>query len=75
MTPNQIPQQSHRTRSSVHQALNKAGNGLFSFETARQTLHGFEMMNTIRKGQVQGTEKSDVQGQVALITGLFGVAV
>src|SRR4051812_15511208 len=52
--------------------LTKPGMGFFSFETAWQTLQGFEIMNIIRKGQVQGVEKGDVRGQVAK---LFGVAV
>ena len=68
---NNLIEQDHR----FIKRLTKPGMGFFSFETARQTLHGFEMMNMIRKGQVQGMEKSDVQGQVALITRLFGVAV
>ncbi len=37
-------------------------------------LQGFEIINMIRKGQVQGVEKGDVKGQVALIATLFGVA-
>ncbi len=32
-------------------------------------------MNMIRKGQVQGVDKSDVRGQVVLVARLFGVAV
>ena len=55
--------------------LTKPGMGFFSFETAWRTLQGFEMMNMIRKGQVHGMAKGDVQGQVALIARLFGVAV
>jgi transposase, IS6 family len=30
-------------------------------------------MNMLRKGQVQGVRKGDVEGQVALIARLFGV--
>ena len=55
--------------------LTKPGMGFFSFETAWQTLQGFEIMNMIRKGQVQGVAKGDVEGQVALLSQLFGVAV
>lgn len=32
-------------------------------------------MNMIRKGQVQGVNKGDVRGQVALVARLFAVAV
>jgi hypothetical protein len=49
--------------------------GFFSFQTAWQTLQGFEIMNMIRKGQIQGVAKGDVGGQVSLIATLFGVAV
>jgi transposase, IS6 family len=49
--------------------------GFFSFETAWRTLQGFEVMNMIRKGQIQGVDKGDVRGQVALVTKLFGVIV
>jgi len=49
--------------------------GFFSFETAWRTLQGFEVMNMIRKGQLQGVEKGDVRGQVALVAKLFEVAV
>ncbi len=52
--------------------LTKPGMGFFSFETAWRTLQGFEVMNMIRKGQVQGVAKGDVKGQVALIAKLFG---
>ena len=47
--------------------------GFFSFETAWRTLQGYEVMNMIRKGQVQGIDKEDVRGQVALVARLFGV--
>jgi IS6 family transposase len=49
--------------------------GFFSFETAQRTLQGFEVMNMMRKGQLQGAEKGDVRGQVELIAKLFGVAI
>ncbi len=47
--------------------------GFFSFETAWRTLQGFEIMNMIRKGQLQGVAKGDVRSQVALVAQLFGV--
>ncbi|GAC1349135.1 MAG: hypothetical protein NVSMB27_19400 [Ktedonobacteraceae bacterium] len=49
--------------------------GFFSFETAWRTLQGFEIMNMIRKGQVQGGAKGDVKRQVAFVAQLFGIAV
>jgi hypothetical protein len=47
--------------------LTKLGMGFFSFETAWRTLQGYEMMNMMRKGQLQGMDKGDVRGQVTLV--------
>ena len=47
--------------------------GFFSLETAWRTLQGFEIMNMIRKGQLQGVDKGDVKGQIALVAKLFAV--
>ena len=52
----------------------KPGLGFFSPETAWNTLQGYEVMNMVRKGQVQGGSKGDIMGQMAFISGLFGVA-
>jgi len=49
--------------------------GFFSFETAWRTLQGYEIMNMMRKGQVQGVAKGAVRDQVTLVATLFGVAV
>jgi transposase, IS6 family len=68
---NNLVEQDHR----FIKRLTKPGMGFFSFETAWKTLQGFEIMNIMRKGQVQGVEKGDVRGQVALVAKLFGVAV
>ncbi|BCL80977.1 IS6 family transposase [Ktedonobacteria bacterium brp13] len=68
---NNLIEQDHR----FIKRLTKPGMGFFSFETAWQTLQGFEIMNMIRKGQVQGVDKGEVRGQVALVAQLFGVAV
>ncbi|GHO97491.1 hypothetical protein KSF_075390 [Reticulibacter mediterranei] len=67
---NNLIEQDHR----FIKRLTKPGMGFFSFETAWRTLQGFEMMNMLRKGQVQGVDKGDVKGQVTLIAKLFGVA-
>ncbi len=66
---NNLIEQDHR----FIKRLTKPGMGFFSFETAWRTLQGFEIMNMIRKGQVQGVEKGDVRGQVTLIAALFGI--
>ena len=53
--------------------LTKSGMGFGSFNTARRTLRGFEAMNMIRKGQVQGVEKGDVRASIELVSQLFGI--
>jgi transposase, IS6 family len=50
----------------------KPGLGFFSFESAWRTLQGYETMNMMRKGQLQGVAKGDVRGQVAWVARLFG---
>jgi transposase-like protein len=67
---NNLIEQDHR----FIKRLTKPGMGFFSFETAWRTLQGFEVMNMIRKGQLQGVEKGDVREQVALVAQLFAVA-
>jgi transposase-like protein len=50
-----------------HRFIKKLVNpvmGFSSFNTARRTLRGYEAMNMIRKGQIQGIEKGDILGQV-----------
>lgn len=68
---NNLIEQDHR----FIKRLTKLGMGFFSFETAWRTLQGYEVMNRIRKGQLQGVVKGDVRGQMALVATLFGVAV
>jgi transposase, IS6 family len=55
--------------------LVKPGLGFFSFETAWRTLQGYEIMNMLRKGQMQGVRKGDVNAQISFISQLFGIAV
>src|SRR5262247_3941636 len=49
------------------------GLGFFSFKTARRTIGGYEAMNMIRKGQVEGIGKGDIRGQVRFVADLFEV--
>jgi len=49
--------------------------GFFIFDTAQRTLSGYETMNQIRRGQVNGVNKGDIRVQVHLIESLFGIAV
>jgi transposase, IS6 family len=55
--------------------LVKPDMGFFSFETAWRTLQGYEGMNMMRKGQMQGVSKGDSMRQVVLIAELFGVTI
>jgi len=68
---NNLIEQDHR----FIKRLVKPGMGFFSLETAWRTLQGYEVMNTMRKGQMQGVNKGDIPGQIAFIASLFGVAV
>jgi len=66
---NNLVEQDHR----FIKRLVKPGLGFFSFETAWRTLRGYEAMNMMRKGQIQGVEKGDIRCQVTFIATLFGV--
>jgi transposase, IS6 family len=67
---NNIVEQDHRF---IKRRVNP-GLGFFSFNTARRTISGYEAMNMIRKGQIEGVGKSDIQGQVRFVSNLFMVA-
>jgi len=53
--------------------LVKPGMGIVSIETAERRFQGDEVMNMIRKGQVQRVNKRDIRGQITFIAHLFGV--
>ena len=67
---NNIVEQDHRF---IKRRVNP-GLGFFSYPTAWRTLQGYEMMNMIRKGQIQGVDKGNIQAQNQFIVGLFGLA-
>ncbi|WP_250126738.1 IS6 family transposase [Chroococcidiopsis sp. CCMEE 29] len=67
---NNIIEQYHRP---IKRLVN-VGMGFKSFNTARRTLRGYEAMNMIRKGQIQGIEKGDILGQVEFVSQIFQVA-
>ncbi len=67
---NNIVEQDHR----FIKRLVNPGMGFASFNTARRTLRGYEAMNMIRKGQVQGVAKGDIRAQVGFVSQIFGVA-
>jgi transposase-like protein len=66
---NNIVEQDHR----FIKRLVNPGMGFGSFNTARRTLRGYEAMNMIRKGQINGVEKGNVRAQVEFVSQLFGV--
>ena len=52
----------------------KPGMGFGSFNTARRTIRGYEIMNLMRKGQVLGVPMGAVKERVIFISQIFGVA-
>jgi transposase-like protein len=67
---NNLIEQDHRF---VKRRVN-AGLGFFSFNTAWRTIRGHETMNLIRKGQIAGIGRRDIQRQVKFVSNLFGIA-
>ena len=54
--------------------LVKPGMGFGSFNSARRTIKGYEIMNMMRKGQIRNVEKGAVIERVKFIAEIFGVA-
>lgn len=67
---NNIVEQDHRGIKR----LVKPGMGFGSFNTARRTLRGYEVMHMIRKGQVEKVERGAITQRVRFIAEIFGVA-
>ncbi len=67
---NNIVEQDHRFIKRVV----KPGLGFGSFNSARRTLKGYEIMNMIRKGQIEEVKKGDVKSQIQFIENLFRIA-
>lgn len=53
--------------------LVKPGMEFGSFNTARHTIQGYEIMNMMRKGQIQGVVKGAVKERLKFIAKIFGV--
>jgi transposase-like protein len=66
---NNMIEQEHR----FLQRIIKAGLGFKSFNTARRTITGYEVMHMLRKGQVIGVGKGDVLAQLNFVAQIFGV--
>ena len=67
---NNIVEQDHR----AIRRLVKPGMGFGSFNTARRTIRGYEIMNMMRKGQVVGVPKRAIKERVLFIHRIFGLA-
>ena len=67
---NNIVEQDHRF---MKRKINP-GLGFVSYPTAWRTIQGYETMNMMRKGQIEGAEKGNIQAQNQFIAGLFGLA-
>lgn len=68
---NNIVEQDHR----FMKRRKKLGLGFGSYPTAWRTIKGYETMHMIRKGQIEGVDKGNIQGQNRFIASLFGVNV
>ena len=66
---NNIVEQDHRFIKRRVQP----GLGFHSYLTAWRTIQGYEAVNMIRKGQIEGTDKGDINGQNQFIAKLFGL--
>ena len=67
---NNILEQDHR---AIKRRVN-AKQGFREFQAARRTIHGYEAMHMIRKGQARWVSGSDVRRQIQFINNLFEVA-
>lgn len=67
---NNLIEQDHR----FIKKLVNPGLGFKSFYTARRTIIGYETMNQIRKGQIVGLAKGDIQASIEFVSQIFGVA-
>jgi transposase, IS6 family len=67
---NNFLEQDHR---AIKRRVN-AKQGFREFQAARRTIHGYEAMNMIRKGQVRWVGKTDLRRQIRFIHKLFELA-
>ncbi|WP_009630802.1 IS6 family transposase [Synechocystis sp. PCC 7509] len=66
---NNIVEQDHRGIKR----LVKPGMGFGSFNTARRTIRGYEIMNMMRKGQVVGVPRGAIKERLVFIHQIFGL--
>ena len=60
---------------SLHQTTNTHQEWDFTRLTQHgRSIRGYEAMNMMRKGQIQGVAKGDIRAQVEFLSQIFGVA-
>lgn len=67
---NNILEQDHKESKR----LVKPGMGFGSFNTARSTIKGSEIINMLRQGQIKNVRKGAVTQRVKFINHIFGLA-
>ncbi|MBD1999233.1 DDE-type integrase/transposase/recombinase [Leptolyngbya sp. FACHB-541] len=67
---NNVIEQAHRNIKRIVKPM----MGFKTFNTARRTLSGIEVMNMIRKGQVKGVKPGDKMSRVKFIEAIFEIA-
>src|SRR5262249_31583560 len=67
---NNVIKQDHRSIKR----LVRPGLGFGEFHSAKRTIQGYEAMNMISKGQIDGVIKGDIEAQVKFIDRLFDIA-
>jgi transposase, IS6 family len=67
---NNLIEQDHRF---IKRRVN-SGMGFWSFDTAWRTLQGYKAMHQLRKGQIKGTSRVDINSQVRFVSRAFGLA-
>jgi IS6 family transposase len=68
---NKIMEQDHRFMKRKI----KPGPGFGSYPTAWRTIRGYKVMHMIRKEQIRGVEKGNIQAQNQFAAALFGLAM
>ena len=66
---NNMVEQDHR----AIKRLVKLGMGFGSFNTARRTIKGYEIMNMLRKGQIEKVERGAIKERIKFVNQIFGV--
>nr|WP_028954553.1 DDE-type integrase/transposase/recombinase [Synechocystis sp. PCC 7509] len=67
---NNIVEQDHR----AIKRLVKPGMGFCSFNTAKRTLRGYEIMNMVRKGQVISVPRGAIKERILFTHQIFGLS-